>query len=115
MAGLKEKFKRLLESEVELDLSKRVMKDIQRVRKAGEEPKGDLYSLDHMKCDLCQGKVEQRGIIQCPFCGRWICRENCWMDEEGACKSCMGIIKLHREALCNLKEMLRLIEIEEEE
>lgn len=82
------------------DLYSDITRRITRVRKQGEPPKSDPLSpaLDTYVCDLCRDSVGKSGLIQCPFCGRWICRNKCWNKEEDTCISCASIIKLSRES-----------------
>jgi len=55
-----------------------VIKVIKRVREPGELPSQSATSLDFLECDLCKGDVEKSKLTQCFYCGRWICKENCW-------------------------------------
>jgi len=77
----------------------KVRKNIKQVRKQGDPPEEDLESMDGYKCDLCLVAVKKAEIIQCPFCGRWVCRDKCYSDEELSCISCAGIIRLMRESV----------------
>ena len=74
-----------------------VVSSIPRVRKAGEQPQESLSSFDVFECDLCKGYVGRNELIQCPYCGRWVCREDCWEGQELACMSCASMIRLGRE------------------
>ena len=74
----------------------KVMNSVVRTRKAGEGPEQSLHSFDEFECDLCKGIVPRKGITQCGFCGRWICKESCWNEENMACISCAGIIILSK-------------------
>ena len=76
----------------------RVMKSIDKVRKPGEKPEDDLFSMDKYVCDLCQGVREREKITQCGFCGRWVCKDSCWNSELKACESCSGVIMLAKES-----------------
>lgn len=74
-----------------------VISSIPRVRKAGEQPQESLSSFDVFECDLCKGYVGRKELIQCPYCGRWVCRQDCWEKDEMACMSCASVIRLGRE------------------
>ncbi len=76
------------------DAFDRVMKTVTKIREQGEKPEEDIYSMDKFICDLCQGDFKKKEITQCGFCGRWICKENCWDKDLRACESCSGLIKL---------------------
>lgn len=71
---------------------------IPKVREGGEPPKTDVLSLDSFVCDLCKGIIERAGLVQCGFCGRWICRSNCWSTVYLACLACSGLIKIWKES-----------------
>lgn len=77
----------------------KVKKNITQVRKQGEPPEEDLESMEGYVCDLCKSGIKRSGIIQCPFCGRWICREKCYSSDELSCISCAGVIRLMRESV----------------
>lgn len=72
---------------------------ITKIREQGEAPKSDVLSLDSFVCDLCKGVVARAKIIQCPFCGRWVCRMQCWENKEKSCLACSSVIKLSRESM----------------
>ena len=74
-----------------------VISSIPRVREAGEQPQESLSSFDVFECDLCKGYVGRTELIQCPYCGRWICRKDCWEKDEMACLSCASVIRFGRE------------------
>ncbi len=76
------------------DPFRKVMKTVTRVREPGDKPDEDLKSMDRYICDLCHGIREREEMIQCGFCGRWVCRKNCWEGELKACESCSGLILL---------------------
>lgn len=80
-------------------LFRRVKETIKPVRKQGDPPEEDLESLDGYVCDLCKDGVKKASVIQCPFCGRWVCRNQCYSDDELCCISCAGVIKLMRESV----------------
>jgi hypothetical protein len=80
-------------------LFKKVKETIKPVRKQGDPPEEDLELMDGYVCDLCKAPMKRSEIIQCPFCGRWICRRQCYNAEELCCKSCAGVIKLMRESV----------------
>lgn len=87
----------------EQDLYEIVMRRVTKVREQGEPPKSDLLSLDSFVCDLCKAVIERSGLVQCPFCGRWICRTQCWDMRRKACISCAGVIKLCKEGVKPLR------------
>ncbi|MDI6707867.1 MAG: hypothetical protein QMD21_01080 [Candidatus Thermoplasmatota archaeon] len=76
-----------------------VISKITKIREQGEAPKSDILSLDNFVCDLCKGVIQRAKITQCPFCGRWICRAQCWDSKERGCLACSGVIKLCRESV----------------
>lgn len=71
-----------------------VIKVIERVRSPGEPPAQSSTSFDLLECDLCKGDVEKSKLTQCPYCGRWICKGNCWNKKNLACISCSSVIEL---------------------
>ena len=71
-----------------------VIKVIKKVKEPGEPPSQSTTSFDLFECDLCKGDVEKSKLTQCPYCGRWICKENCWNKKNLACSSCSSIIEL---------------------
>lgn len=76
----------------------KVVKKITIIREQGAPPRTDTLSFNHYVCDLCKGIYERAKIIQCPFCGRWICREKCWNEEHLACLNCTSIIKIVKQS-----------------
>lgn len=80
-------------------LYNKVLKSIKLVRKQGDPPEEDLETMEGYVCDLCLRSVGRSEIIQCPFCGRWICRSECYSSEELTCVSCAGVIRLMRESV----------------
>ena len=74
----------------------RVMNSVVRIRKPGEGPEQSIHSFDEFECDLCKEIVPRKGITQCGFCGRWICKDSCWNEENMSCISCAGIIILSK-------------------
>ncbi|MFO8109015.1 MAG: hypothetical protein R6U17_00610 [Thermoplasmata archaeon] len=76
------------------DSFEKVMKKIKKVREPGEPPEEPMDSLEGYICDLCKDTTEKKKIIQCGFCGRWVCKEECWDTEIRACVSCTGLILL---------------------
>jgi len=74
----------------------RVMNTVDRVRKPGEGPEQSIHSFDEFECDLCKGMVPRKGLTQCSFCGRWICKDSCRDEENMSCISCAGIIMLSK-------------------
>jgi len=83
---------------VKKDIYAEVMSRITKIREQGEPPKSDLFSFDSFVCDLCKGVIVRSEILQCPFCGRWVCREKCWHQTVMACTSCSSVIKLCKES-----------------
>ena len=81
------------------DLYTKVTQHITKVREQGEAPKSDLFSMDAYTCDLCKGTISKEDLIQCAFCGRWVCRKNCWDTNFNACTTCVGVIKLCKESI----------------
>lgn len=79
------------------DVLERVMGRIQRVRQPGDPPRERLDSFDDFECDLCKGFVTRREMTQCHYCGRWVCRDQCWDREALSCISCASVIKLAKE------------------
>ncbi len=77
----------------------KVKKNIIQVRKQGDPPEEDLESMEGFICDLCLATAHRKGITQCPFCGRWVCRDVCYNEDELCCTSCAGVIKLMRESV----------------
>ena len=71
-----------------------VMKAITRIRDPGERPAQSSTDIDVFECDLCKGDTQKQKITQCPYCGRWICKENCWHENHLACNACASIISL---------------------
>lgn len=71
-----------------------VFKIIKKVREPGEPPSQSSKSFDLFECDLCKGDIEKSKLTQCPYCGRWICKENCWNTKNLACTSCTSVIQL---------------------
>ncbi len=78
------------------DTFDKVMKQISRVREPGQSPEEPIDSLEGFVCDLCKDTKVKKEIIQCGFCGRWVCKEGCWDTEIRACESCTGLILLAR-------------------
>jgi hypothetical protein len=81
------------------DLYSKVMERITKVRDQGESPRSDVLSMDSYICDLCKGPADKENIIQCAFCGRWVCRNNCWDQKINACNTCVGVIKLCKDSI----------------
>ncbi|MEA3457402.1 MAG: hypothetical protein U9R21_01845 [Candidatus Thermoplasmatota archaeon] len=71
-----------------------VTKIITKVREPGDQPSQSTTSFDLYECDLCKGDVEKSKLTQCPYCGRWVCKENCWNKKNLACMSCSSVIEL---------------------
>jgi hypothetical protein len=80
-------------------LFNKVQKSIKPVRKQGDPPEEDLENMEGYICDLCLRSIGRSEIIQCPFCGRWVCRMGCYSGEELSCVSCAGVIRLMRESV----------------
>ncbi len=74
-----------------------VKKSIVQVREPGEQPRADFLTFDSYVCDLCKDSVKRSQLVQCGFCGRWVCKDSCWNAEYYACLACSGIIKLSKE------------------
>ncbi len=72
------------------------MNSVVRIRKPGEGPEQSIHSFDEFECDLCKEIEPRKGITQCGFCGRWICKDSCWNEENMSCISCAGIIILSK-------------------
>jgi len=81
------------------DLFSKVKDTIKPVRKQGDPPEEDLESMDGLVCDLCLVTLKRSRILQCPFCGRWVCKDSCYSEDELCCRSCAGVIKLMRESV----------------
>jgi hypothetical protein len=81
------------------DLFSKVKDTIKPVRRQGDPPEEDLESMDGLICDLCLVTLKRSQIQQCPFCGRWVCKESCYSEDELCCRSCAGVIKLMRESV----------------
>lgn len=81
------------------DLFSKVKGTIKPVRKQGDPPEEDIEAMEGYICDLCLVSIQRSEISQCPFCGRWVCRANCYSNEELCCISCAGVIKLMRESV----------------
>lgn len=79
------------------DVLERVMSKIKRVRQPGDPPKETLVSFDEFECDLCKGVIQRRELTQCHYCGRWVCREQCWDRDSLSCTSCASVIKLAKD------------------
>jgi len=77
------------------DLFRELKKEITVMRKQGEPPLKDPHSFAQYMCDLCSTPHNVSELRQCVLCGRWAC-DACWKDEYYTCKSCAGIIKIHR-------------------
>jgi len=85
----------------EASFYKLVRKNIEKIREQGEPPRTDPIAFDSMDkyvCDLCRASITRSGLIQCSFCGRWVCRENCFDPDDVSCINCHGVIKLLRES-----------------
>jgi hypothetical protein len=96
-----------------LDLFSKVKDTIKSVRKQGDPPEEDLELMEGFICDLCLVSVKRKEISQCPFCGRWVCKEGCYSDDEMCCNSCAGVIKLMRESVV-LGELKGIPELEKD-
>jgi len=85
----------------EASFYKLVRTNIEKIREQGEPPRTDLTTFDSMDkyvCDLCRASVIRSGLIQCSFCGRWVCRDDCFDREDVSCLNCHGVIRLLRES-----------------
>jgi hypothetical protein len=83
----------------DVDLYNLVIKQISKVREQGDPPRSDVTSMDSFVCDLCKDSILKTNLTQCGLCGRWICKNNCWENNNMACISCSGIIKLCKESI----------------
>ncbi|MFW3146566.1 MAG: hypothetical protein ACMUIE_07120 [Thermoplasmatota archaeon] len=81
------------------ELFTKVRETIKPVRKQGDPPEEDLELMEGYICDLCKVSVKGSKILQCPFCGRWVCRTGCYSEDELCCRSCAGVIRLMRESI----------------
>lgn len=95
----------------QINLSK-VMTEIKRVRPSGDRPRETIGDTDLFvfECDLCLMKIKEGELTQCAYCGRWICRKQCYSTDEAACISCESIIRLKRESVEHIKEILMISE-----
>ena len=77
---------------------KLVKKHISVVRDQGSPPPRDMDHIsleeDHYICDLCKQPLTIAKFTQCGLCGRWICKDECWDQENSTCINCSGVIKL---------------------
>jgi hypothetical protein len=71
-----------------------IIKVIKKVREPGEAPAQSSSSLELFECDLCKGDIEKSKMTQCAYCGRWVCKDNCWNEKNLACNSCSSVIQL---------------------
>ena len=79
----------------------RLLGSIERVRNPGDPPRESIHSFDEFECDLCKGFNGRTEIIQCHYCGRWVCKGACWNQETLSCLSCSSVIKLGKEFALN--------------
>jgi len=109
--NLKNRLTDLINGGDSIDLSS-IIKDIQRVRRSGQKPEQTIGDKDlfAFECELCLLKIKEGELTQCPFCGRWVCRRDCFSKDEGACQSCASVIRLKRESINNIKELVRSID-----
>ena len=82
-------------NKTDTDLLRTLKDEITVMRKQGEPPVKDPQSFAQYICDLCNTPHTLSELRQCVLCGRWAC-DTCWKDEFYTCKSCAGIIHLHR-------------------
>ena len=80
-------------------LFEKVKGTIQPIRRQGDPPEEDIEAMDGYICDLCLARIKRSELIQCPFCGRWVCRSQCYAREDLCCVSCAGVIRLMRESI----------------
>ena len=73
----------------------KLKKEVPAVRSQGQPPLKDRHAFSRFVCDLCSSSQPITGLRQCVVCGRWAC-SSCWNDEYYLCRSCSGILKLHR-------------------
>ena len=82
------------------ELFKTVRKHIAQVRPQGGKPPVDIEhsTLDeeNYSCDLCRKPMGLAGFTQCGLCGRWVCKDECWEQDDSVCITCSGVIKLMR-------------------
>lgn len=50
--------------------------------------KSAKWEKDHDNAFLKASKEIAPKFIQCPNCKAWVCREKCWNNEKGLCKTC---------------------------
>ena len=67
---------------------------IKRIRNPGDPPSQSMISLDYYECDLCKGEILRANLIQCHYCGRWICKTSCWNHQHLTCTACASVIKI---------------------
>lgn len=85
---------------------RKIISEIQRVRKPGEKPvveKNKFLGMEmkasYASCEIC-GKISAPGVNQCPYCGRFVGlagwaspHKECWDSSYGCCKICGAFIK----------------------
>lgn len=77
------------------NLYQSLRKEIPQIRKQGEPPARDPGSFGKYRCDLCNAPFALQDLRQCVICGRWACG-SCFSEGYYVCRSCNGIIGLHR-------------------
>lgn len=106
---VKDRINRMKCGSGQIDLSK-VISEIKRVRTSGERPRETIGDTDFFvfECDLCLIKIKEGELTQCPYCGRWVCLKQCYSTDEAACISCESMIRLKRESIQHIKDILRI-------
>ncbi len=59
-----------------------------RASNVTENVKSATWERAHEKAFEQAAKELSPKFIQCPRCMNWVCRESCWNQEKGICKSC---------------------------
>ncbi|MDG6225419.1 MAG: hypothetical protein QCI82_07890 [Candidatus Thermoplasmatota archaeon] len=106
---VKDRINRIKRGGDHIDLS-RVISEIKRVRPSGDRPKETIGETDMFvfECDLCLMKIKEGELTQCPYCGRWVCLKRCYSKDESSCISCESMIRLKRESIQHIKEILSI-------
>ena len=104
---IKDRLKNIGRDDSVIDLSS-VIRDIPRVRRSGQKPDQTIGDIDlfSYECELCLLKVKEGDLTQCPYCGRWICKKDCYSTGEGSCVSCESVIRLKRESIIHIKDLM---------
>ncbi len=109
---VKDRLSKMKRSSDQIDLS-RVITEIKRVRRSGERPRETIGDTDLFvfECELCLRKIKEGELTQCAYCGRWVCLKQCYSTVDAACISCESMIRLKRESVEHIKEILKLTDI----